>query len=165
VKASSAAKAAIILRQLWRGLKPRPFKTGLQVYKNSIFPQAVTRQAALCRHFATVVGWRELRGLKSVLENSSFAPLGLDHFPLVPTAYAVGCILSPFRGWKPLPYSTLNLQSEISRTHLNRALSKKTPEKHQVENRVSPGADFKITQLPNSTITQLRSFQLVERLP
>jgi hypothetical protein len=26
-------------------------------------------------------------------ENSSFAPLGLGHFPLTPTAYAVGCIL------------------------------------------------------------------------
>jgi len=34
----------------------------------------------------------------SVRENSSFAPLGLDHFPLVPTAYAVGFILSPLRG-------------------------------------------------------------------
>jgi hypothetical protein len=33
-----------------------------------------------------------------VLENSSFAPLGLDHFPLVPRAFAVGCILSPLRG-------------------------------------------------------------------
>jgi len=30
------------------------------------------------------------RGLKSVRENSSFAPLGLDHFPLAPTAYARG---------------------------------------------------------------------------
>jgi hypothetical protein len=36
--------------------------------------------------------------LKSVRENSSFAPLGLHHFPLVPTAYAVGFILSPLRG-------------------------------------------------------------------
>jgi len=42
------------------------------------------------------------RGLKSVRESSSFAPLGLDHFPLVPTAYAVGCILSPLRGQKLL---------------------------------------------------------------
>ena len=30
------------------------------------------------------------RGLKSVRENSSFAPLGLVHFPLAPTAYARG---------------------------------------------------------------------------
>jgi len=37
-------------------------------------------------------------GLQRVRENSSFAPLGLDHFPLVPTAYAVGSILSPLRG-------------------------------------------------------------------
>ena len=41
-------------------------------------------------------------GLESVCENASFAPAGLDYFALVPTAYAVGCILSPLRGWKPL---------------------------------------------------------------
>jgi len=34
-----------------------------------------------------------------VRENRSFAPLGLTGFPvLLPTAYAVGCILSPLRG-------------------------------------------------------------------
>jgi hypothetical protein len=38
------------------------------------------------------------QGPKSVRANFSFAPLGLDHFPLVPTAYAVGFILSPLRG-------------------------------------------------------------------
>jgi len=38
------------------------------------------------------------QGLNSVRENSSFAPLGLDHFLLVPTAHAVGFILSPLRG-------------------------------------------------------------------
>jgi hypothetical protein len=31
--------------------------------------------------------------LKSVHENSFFAPLGLDHFPLVPTSYAVDFII------------------------------------------------------------------------
>jgi hypothetical protein len=39
-----------------------------------------------------------LRGLKSVRENLSFAPLGLVCFPLLPTACAVGCILTPLRG-------------------------------------------------------------------
>jgi len=38
------------------------------------------------------------RGWKSARENSSFAPVGLDHFPLVPTAYPVGFIISPLRG-------------------------------------------------------------------
>jgi hypothetical protein len=38
------------------------------------------------------------QGLQSEHENSSFAPLGLDHFPLVPTALAVGFILAPLRG-------------------------------------------------------------------
>ena len=37
-------------------------------------------------------------GLKSVRENCSFAPPGLAHFPLTPTAFAVGCILAPPRG-------------------------------------------------------------------
>jgi hypothetical protein len=40
---------------------------------------------------------RKERGRKSVRENSSFALLGLDHFRLVPTAYAVGFILSQLR--------------------------------------------------------------------
>jgi hypothetical protein len=30
----------------------------------------------------------------------SFAPLGLVGWPLLPTAYAVGCTLSPLRGYK-----------------------------------------------------------------
>jgi len=36
--------------------------------------------------------------LKSGRQNSSFAPLGLDRLALAPTAYAVGCILTPLRG-------------------------------------------------------------------
>jgi hypothetical protein len=36
--------------------------------------------------------------LKCVRENWSFAPQGLVCFPLFPTAYAVGCILTPLRG-------------------------------------------------------------------
>src|SRR5258708_39861715 len=35
-------------------------------------------------------------------ENYSFAPLGLPHFPNLPTAYAVGCILAPLRGYESL---------------------------------------------------------------
>jgi hypothetical protein len=35
----------------------------------------------------------------SVRENSSFAPAGLNHFPPLPTACAVGCILAPLCGW------------------------------------------------------------------
>jgi hypothetical protein len=35
----------------------------------------------------------------SVCENYSCAPLGLVHFPLLPTAHAVGCILAPLRGY------------------------------------------------------------------
>jgi len=42
----------------------------------------------------SVTGWE----LKECAENSSFAPLGLDHFRHVPTAYAVGCTLSSLRG-------------------------------------------------------------------
>jgi hypothetical protein len=42
------------------------------------------------------------QGLKCAHDNFSFAPLGLDHFALVPTAYAVGFILWPLRGYKPL---------------------------------------------------------------
>ncbi len=38
------------------------------------------------------------QGLKSVREDCSFAPPGLVHFPLAPTACAVGCILTPLRG-------------------------------------------------------------------
>ena len=38
------------------------------------------------------------RGGGSACENSSFAPLGLVGFPLLPTACAVGCILTPLRG-------------------------------------------------------------------
>ena len=56
-------------------------------------------------------------GLKSLRETSSFAPLGLDHFYFVPTAYAVGFILSPLRGSKPLALFHPNLQSEVSRSH------------------------------------------------
>ena len=37
-------------------------------------------------------------GLKSVCVNSFFAPLGLVHSHLHPTARVVGCILAPFRG-------------------------------------------------------------------
>jgi hypothetical protein len=44
-------------------------------------------------------GWRvSLVTNQSVRENISFAPLGLDRFPLAPTACAVGCILTPLRG-------------------------------------------------------------------
>ncbi len=32
-------------------------------------------------------------------ENSSFAQPGFIRFPLLPTAYAVGCILTPLRGY------------------------------------------------------------------
>jgi len=40
----------------------------------------------------------DLAALTRLCENSSFAPLGLVPFPLEPTAYAVGCILTPLRG-------------------------------------------------------------------
>jgi len=33
-----------------------------------------------------------------MLRNSSFAPAGLSHIPLIPRAYALGCILAPLRG-------------------------------------------------------------------
>ena len=41
---------------------------------------------------------------------ASFAPLGLPRFPLLPTANAVGCILTPLRGWAG---SCTHLQPEI----------------------------------------------------
>ena len=34
------------------------------------------------------------------LSRQSFAPLGLGYLALLPTAYAVGCILAPLCGWK-----------------------------------------------------------------
>src|SRR5207248_5652066 len=37
--------------------------------------------------------------LPSACENRSSAPTGLAHFPLSPRACALGCILSPLRGW------------------------------------------------------------------
>ena len=37
-------------------------------------------------------------GWKCVRENSSFAPPGVDHFPLLPRSCALGCILTPLRG-------------------------------------------------------------------
>src|ERR1039458_2449541 len=45
--------------------------------------------------------YQDCAALKCARENSSFAPLGLAHFSLVPTACAVGCILTPLRGCKP----------------------------------------------------------------
>jgi hypothetical protein len=66
-----------------------------------------------------------------VRENSSFAPLGLaSFFTFSPTPYGVGCILSPLRGYKPLPktpaakFRTLNpkhLPQKPQRESLNAA--------------------------------------------
>ena len=45
--------------------------------------------------------------MRSRRRNYSFAPseLLISHFP--PTAYAVGCILSPVRGWETLPRTSV----------------------------------------------------------
>jgi len=42
-----------------------------------------------------------------VREKYSFAPLGLVSLLLVPTAYAVGCILSPLRDYCKFPQHRL----------------------------------------------------------
>jgi len=39
-------------------------------------------------------------GLKSVRENASFGPSGLNHFPPLPRARALGCTLPPLRGYE-----------------------------------------------------------------
>jgi ATPase subunit of ABC transporter with duplicated ATPase domains len=44
------------------------------------------------------VGWPTFRDLRR-LRSSSSAPSGLAHFPLIPRAYALGCIFSPLRGY------------------------------------------------------------------
>jgi len=85
-----------------------------------------------------------------VRENSSFAPLGLDHFSLVPTAYARGLYSVAASRLETLPCSTLNLQSEISRTHLSRALSKR--DIREACARKPRPLGFQITQLPTSTM-------------
>ncbi len=61
------------------------------------------------------------RGLKSVRESSSFAPLGgwiISHLYPRLTPWAV--FFRYFAARNCWPCSTLNLQSEISRTHLKR---------------------------------------------
>jgi len=58
--------------------------------------------------------------LKHVRQNYSYAPPGLDHFPLAPTACAVGCILSPLRGWRrfgsPLSRALANYGTNSAKT-------------------------------------------------
>jgi hypothetical protein len=60
------------------------------------FPKTFTSAAKADQLLAWIAA-PEALGLRV---DSSFAPLGLDWFPFrFPTAYAVGCILSPLRGW------------------------------------------------------------------
>jgi hypothetical protein len=59
-------------------------------------------------------------GQKSVRENWSFAPSGLDHFPLLPTACAVGCFLRRFAARNHRSCSTANPRIEFSPTYRNR---------------------------------------------
>ena len=56
-------------------------------------------------------------------ENSSFTPLGLISFLLLPTAYAVGCILAPLRGyrfsfmggdWKPALWTVIPTAAQLT---------------------------------------------------
>jgi hypothetical protein len=61
--------------------------------KNSFAARILTSAAEAASENKAVIA-----ALKSARENSSFAPPGLDRFPLPPTADAVGCILTPLRG-------------------------------------------------------------------
>jgi len=77
-------------------MQPRPFPM-----QPRLFPLAV--KACPSRNHsngtAEVAFERAVNAaLKCVRGNSSFAPSGLDHFPHAPTAYAVGCSLTPLRG-------------------------------------------------------------------
>jgi len=58
-----------------------------------------TRRERAYRPFGTRVLLLAYPALTSLLENASYAPLGLSHFPLAPRASALGCILAPLRGW------------------------------------------------------------------
>src|SRR5271167_2150138 len=49
----------------------------------------------------------------------SFARSGLAHFPFYPTACAVGCILSPLRGWD----RTTSVLENLVRTHTLKSLA------------------------------------------
>jgi hypothetical protein len=57
------------------------------------------------------------QGLTSSRENSSFAPLGLDHSHLYPRLTPWAVFFRRFAARTRWPCSTLNLQGEISRTH------------------------------------------------
>jgi hypothetical protein len=61
--------------------------------------------------------------LPSVCENSSFAPLGLDQSHLYPRLKPWALFFRRFAARNCWLCSTLNLQSEISRTHFRAGLS------------------------------------------
>ena len=58
---------------------------------------------------------KEPQGLMRVGENFSFAPSGLNHLPLPPTACAVGCILSPLRDCESCHCSNEPVENGLSR--------------------------------------------------
>jgi len=56
-------------------------------------------------------------GKKCVGENLSVAPLGLVSFSFFPTAYAVGCILTPLRSYELMALLYRNATPSVSPKH------------------------------------------------
>ncbi len=64
---------------------------------HSRFLQAVLASPTFSRVSGRQYGAHRSEEMR-MLRNSSFAPAGLSHIPLIPRAYALGCILAPLRG-------------------------------------------------------------------